>query len=394
MSITEILKETFGYDEFRHHQESIIENVIAGKDTLAVMPTGGGKSLCYQIPAIAADGVTIVISPLISLMKDQVTQLEARNVPSVMLNSSIKAEEYKESADRVRRGDVKLIYMAPETILLDKTTEMLEHVKVSYIAVDEAHCISEWGHEFRPSYRQLIQLREMHPDATCIALTATATARVRKDICKILGINDDSEFISSFDRPNLHISVKKKQEGWGQVFSFIRDKKGKCGIIYCSSRKKTEALAEALQGRGYSAIAYHAGLGTKLREENQERFMNGDVNIIVATIAFGMGIDKPDVRWILHYDIPSNIESYYQQIGRAGRDGNDSECKLLFGKKDIGIIRWFHNKLPPGEKKIASGQLNTLINYCETKKCRRRPLMNYFGEKYTQPNCGNCDACI
>lgn len=394
MSIAEILKETFGYDEFRHHQESIIENVIAGKDTLAVMPTGGGKSLCYQIPAIAANGVTIVISPLISLMKDQVTQLEARNVPSVMLNSSIKAEEYKESADRVRRGDVKLIYMAPETILLDKTTEMLEHVKVSYIAVDEAHCISEWGHEFRPSYRQLIQLREMHPDATCIALTATATARVRKDICKILGINDDSEFISSFDRPNLHISVKKKQEGWGQVFSFIRDKKGKCGIIYCSSRKKTEALAEALQSSGYNAIAYHAGLGSGKREENQEKFMSGDVDIIVATIAFGMGIDKPNVRWILHYDIPSNIESYYQQIGRAGRDGNDSECQLLFGKKDIGIIKWFHNKLPASEKKVASAQLNTLINYCETKKCRRRPLLNYFGETYNQLNCGKCDACI
>jgi ATP-dependent DNA helicase RecQ len=317
-----ILKETFGYDDFLPRQKEVIENVLQKKDTLAVMPTGGGKSLCYQIPALLQPGLTVVVSPLIALMKDQIDQLKQLGIPAVTLNSSLAASEYFKNTEKVLKGHSKLIYMAPETLRTDRISSLLENVKVDLLVVDEAHCISEWGHDFRPEYREIINVRKSLKNVTCLALTATATQKVRADIKKSLGFTDHNEFLSSFDRKNLIIEVVDKTNAVAQAVEMIEQYPGRPGIIYCFSRNQVDGLADELIRRKYSALPYHAGLDDAQRKKNQDAFIRDDVNIIVATVAFGMGINKPDVRYVLHYDLPKSLEGYYQEIGRAGRDGH------------------------------------------------------------------------
>ena len=389
------LKETFGYDTFRPLQEDIISQVLKRKDALVIMPTGGGKSLCYQIPALIFDGLTVVVSPLISLMKDQVEQLREFDINAVHLNSSLSPEAYGYNRRQVLNGKAKLLYIAPETLLMDKTRELLENIKVDLFAVDEAHCISEWGHDFRPDYRELARVRkEIFPDATCMALTATATPRVREDIKKTLEFGESEEFIASFDRPNLFLKIADKEDATNQVLDFLYTRKNQSGIIYCISRRQVDELYQALDDEGYSVKPYHAGLSDRDRAINQRQFIRDDVQIIVATIAFGMGINKPNVRFVMHYDMPQNIEQYYQQIGRAGRDGLRSDCVMLFSYNDRHKIKYFINKKEGQEKEIAEKHLDDLVKFIETKKCRRIPLMKYFGEKYTKDECGMCDNCL
>ncbi|HAW80057.1 MAG TPA: hypothetical protein DCX27_10335, partial [Balneola sp.] len=326
-----ILKETFGYEDFRLQQEQAINQVLHKKDALVIMPTGGGKSICYQIPAMMFDGLTIVISPLISLMKDQVDQLREYGIDAVYLNSSLRPEVYDFNVRKIISGKVKMLYVAPETLMMEKTREMLSNLKVDCFTIDEAHCISEWGHDFRPEYRQIAALREDFPDAVCMALTATATPRVQEDIKNILKFDDSEEFISSFDRDNLFLKVVDKKDPVNQLLDFLFTRKKQSGIIYCFSRRQVDELSETLEDEGYSVKPYHAGLSDGMRAGNQRAFIKDDVQIIVATIAFGMGINKSNVRFIVHYDMPQNIESYYQQIGRAGRDGLRADCLLLYG---------------------------------------------------------------
>lgn len=389
------LKGTFGYDSFRPLQEDIISQAVQKKDALVIMPTGGGKSLCYQIPALLFDGLTIVVSPLISLMKDQVEQLREYDINAVHLNSSLSPEAYGYNRRQVLQGKAKLFYIAPETLLMDKTKELLANIKVDLFAVDEAHCISEWGHDFRPDYRQLASVRkELFPDAVCMALTATATPRVREDIKKTLEFKDSEEFIASFDRPNLFLKIVDKEDPLNQVLDFLYTRKKQSGIIYCISRRQVDELAQALDDEGYSVRPYHAGLSDRNRAINQRQFIRDDVSIIVATIAFGMGINKPNVRFVMHYDMTQNIESYYQQIGRAGRDGLRSDCVMLFSYADTQKIKYFINKKEGQEKEVAEEHLKELLKFIETKKCRRIPLMKYFGEKYPREECGMCDNCL
>ncbi len=389
------LKETFGYDTFRPLQEDIISQTLKRKDALVIMPTGGGKSLCYQIPAILFDGLTVVVSPLISLMKDQVEQLREYDINAVHLNSSLSPEAYGYNRRQVLQGKAKLLYIAPETLLMDKTKELLENIKVDLFAVDEAHCISEWGHDFRPDYRELATVRkEIFPDATCMALTATATPRVREDIKKTLEFGESEEFIASFDRPNLFLKIADKDDATNQVLDFLYTRKNQSGIIYCISRRQVDELYQALEDEGYSVKPYHAGLSDRDRAINQRQFIRDDVQIIVATIAFGMGINKPNVRFVMHYDMPQNIEQYYQQIGRAGRDGLRSDCVMLFSYNDRHKIKYFINKKEGQEKEIAEKHLEDLVKFIETKKCRRIPLMKYFGEEYPKDECGMCDNCL
>ena len=386
-----ILKETFGYDEFRLQQEAAITQILNKKDALVIMPTGGGKSLCYQIPALIFDGLTIVVSPLISLMKDQVEQLREYDIPSVFLNSSLRPEAYEYNVKKVMSGEAKLLYVAPETLLMDKTREMLNDINVDCFTIDEAHCISEWGHDFRPEYRQLSQVRKEFPNAVCVALTATATPQVQKDISKTLEFSDSESFLSSFDRPNLFLKIVDKKDGENQLLDFLYTRKNQSGIIYCFSRRQVDELSELLMEEGYSVRPYHAGLMPRDRAVNQRAFIRDDVRIIVATIAFGMGINKPNVRFVVHYDMPQNIESYYQQIGRAGRDGLRSDCVLLFSYSDIHKIKYFINKKKDKEKLVAEKHLDQLVKFLETQTCRRKPLMEYFGETYTEEKCNMCD---
>ncbi len=388
-----ILKQVFGYEDFRPLQEQIIENVLARKDTLVIMPTGGGKSICYQIPALIMEGLTVVISPLISLMKDQVEQLRAVGVEAACLNSSLAAQEYSENFAMVKSGQARLLYVAPETLLTARIGALLDSVQVDCFTIDEAHCISEWGHDFRPEYRQLVQVRTRYPKAVCIALTATATPRVRKDIISSLGFQTSMEFIASFNRPNLLLRVVPKASPVMQAIEFLKGFSGRSGIIYCISRKQGDELAEILAQEKFSVLPYHAGLEDWERKRNQERFIRDEVQIIVATIAFGMGINKPNVRFILHFDLPQNIESYYQQIGRAGRDGLRAECLLLFGYGDILKINYFIEQKEGSEHQIAKGHLAAMISYAETELCRRTPLLEYFGEESNKA-CGTCDNCI
>lgn len=389
------LKETFGYDTFRPLQEDVISQSLKRKDALVIMPTGGGKSLCYQIPALLFDGLTVVVSPLISLMKDQVEQLREYDINAVHLNSSLSPEAYGYNRRQVLQGKAKLLYIAPETLLMDKTKELLEDIDVDLFAVDEAHCISEWGHDFRPDYRELATVRkELFPDATCMALTATATPRVRKDIMKTLEFKDSEEFIASFDRPNLFLKIADKDDATNQVLDFLYTRKNQSGIIYCISRRQVDELYQELDDEGYSVKPYHAGLSDRDRAINQRQFIRDDVQIIVATIAFGMGINKPNVRFVMHYDMPQNIEQYYQQIGRAGRDGLRSDCVMLFSYNDRHKIKYFINKKEGQEKEIAEKHLDDLVKFIETKKCRRIPLMKYFGEEYPKEECGMCDNCL
>ena len=389
-----ILKNTFGYDTFRPLQREVIENVLAGRDTLAVMPTGGGKSLCYQIPALLLNGLTVVVSPLISLMKDQVEQLRAFGVPSLFLNSSLSPQAYQENMEYVRNGEVKLLYLAPETLLTPRILALLDSVQVDLLTIDEAHCISEWGHDFRPEYRQLVAVRRRFPEAVCLALTATATSRVRQDIRGTLKFTTTNEFIASFNRQNLYIEVAHKQDAFAQTVQMLERYRDQSGIVYCFSRKQVDELAGYLASKGYSVRPYHAGLEDSERRRNQEAFIRDDAQIIVATIAFGMGINKPDVRFVIHFDLPKSIEGYYQEIGRAGRDGLPAHCLLLYSYADVAKLSYFIDQKSGAEKRVAIEHLNAIVRFAEDEiGCRRKPLLNYFGESVSADNCSNCDNC-
>ena len=394
-----LLKQIFGYDAFRPLQAEVMGNVLDRRDTLAIMPTGSGKSLCYQIPALLFDGLTVVVSPLISLMQDQVEALRDADVAAAYLNSTLALHEYSMIVDQVRQGQIKLLYVAPETLLLPATLALLDACRVDCLTIDEAHCISQWGHDFRPEYRQLVDVRRRLPDAVCIAVTATATPRVQADIKQSLGFGESDTFLASFDRPNLFLGVQPRQDGPGQVLSFIEDHKEQSGIIYCSTRKEVDSLANILKMRGVSVLPYHAGLDSRTRAQNQRAFVRDQVSVMVATVAFGMGIDKPDVRFIIHYNLPKDLESYYQQIGRAGRDGLRADCLLLFSYADLRTIRFFIDQQAPDEQRGASIRLSAMVGFGETDECRRNPLLGYFGETYENgkggddTGCAMCDNC-
>ena len=389
----QLLKRVFGYDQFRPLQEEIITHLLNKQDVLAIMPTGSGKSICYQLPALIFPGLTVVVSPLISLMEDQVAQLQEVGVTAVYLNSTLTAVEYQQTIANILSGAVKLLYVAPETLLKTDVSALLNQVQVDCLTIDEAHCISEWGHDFRPEYRQMIAVREQLPEAVCIAVTATATDRVREDIKTNLGINAAGEFIASFNRENLFLAVEPKQDGLMQVYTFINDHKGEAGIVYCSTRKQVDSLTEYLQVQGWPALPYHAGLDDHTRRQNQRRFILEEGIIMVATVAFGMGINKSNVRYILHYDLPKNLESYYQQIGRAGRDGLRADCLLLFGYSDVQTINYFINQESEELQLGARMRLDAMLAFAESTQCRRRPLLNYFGEQFDINNCEICDNC-
>ncbi len=388
-----ILKNVFGYDTFRPLQAEVINSVLAKKDTLVIMPTGGGKSLCYQIPSLLFSGLTVVISPLIALMKDQVDQMQRAGVKAVMLNSALESRDYRRNMAQIRSGAARLLYVAPETLVLPRTIDLLSDIAVDCLAIDEAHCISEWGHDFRPEYRQLVQIREKFPAAVCTALTATATPRVRKDIQTTLGFKHTDTFVGSFDRKNLFLQIVPKNNPMARIQRMIEKYPDQAGIIYCATRRQVDELALALQDNGVSALPYHAGLSDGQRRENQERFIRDDTRIIVATIAFGMGIDKPDVRFVIHYDMPKNIESYYQEIGRAGRDGLPADCLLLFGYADVYKIKHFIQQKTTAERRVANIHLNAFLRFAEWQGCRRVPLLQYFGEPPESDHCDRCDNC-
>lgn len=389
-----LLKQIFGYDEFRPLQAEAIHNILNKNDTLVILPTGGGKSLCYQIPALIFENLTVVISPLISLMQDQVEQLSEMEVKAVLLNSSLPQEQYRHNIALIRNRRAKLLYIAPESLLKGSILELLTSVGVDCLAIDEAHCISEWGHDFRPEYKQLIAVRERFPKAVCAALTATATERVRSDIMQSLRFETGSrEFIGSFNRENLFLSVLPKEQPLGQLLKVLENYKNDSGIIYCQTRKQVDDIYTTLEGRGFSVKPYHAGLGDTDRRRHQESFIKDDVRIIVATVAFGMGINKSNVRFVFHFDMPKNIESYYQEIGRAGRDGIASECVLLFSYGDIQKVKYFIKDKSESEKRIAVLQLNRMVQYAETDVCRRINLLEYFGEKVSFTACNMCDNC-
>ena len=388
-----ILKNVFGYENFRPLQKEIIEHILNKKDTLVIMPTGGGKSLCYQIPALIFNGLTVVVSPLISLMKDQVEQLNELGVSAVMLNSTLSPEDYQINNAKISNGKVRLLYVAPETLMMERTIDLLSKVNVDCITVDEAHCISEWGHDFRPEYRDISKIRKQFNGAVLLGFTATATPHVQDDIAKNLELKTHRKFVASFDRKNLHIQIAAKYDPFSQTINFLEEHKDQSGIIYCFSRKQVDELYEELHARKYSVRPYHAGLSDADRAKSQELFIKDDIQIIVATIAFGMGINKPNVRFVVHYDLPKNIESYYQEIGRAGRDGLTAHCLLLFGYGDIRKINYFIDQKEEKEQRIAKMHLESLIRFAESPFCRRIPLLGYFGENYSIDNCGMCDNC-
>ncbi len=389
-----MLKKHFGFDSFLPFQEDIVADVLQKKDVLVVLPTGAGKSLCYQLPALELPGTALVISPLISLMKDQVSSLERRDIAAAYLNSSQGVKETREVKQKVLDGKIRLLYVAPERIMKDGFLDFLSDVSVSFVAIDEAHCISEWGHDFRPEYRKLGTLREAFPRVPFIALTATATKKVRDDIKNQLRFVDYAEHAGSFDRKNLTYHIRAKQNTYYHIVSYIEDHPNVSGIIYCHSRNSTEKMASDLLRDGIDAVPYHAGLPQKERTENQERFQKGDAKIIVATIAFGMGIDKQDVRFVIHYDLPKNIEGYYQETGRAGRDGKPSDCILFFSYSDKMKHEFFINQMKnPNRAAVAQYQLEKMVDFCTSSECRRKMLLGYFGETYRNENCGACDIC-
>ena len=387
------LREVFGYSSFRALQEEALKRILIKKDTLVIMPTGGGKSLCYQIPALLFPGLTIVVSPLIALMKDQVEALQKRGIPAYFLNSTLDLAEYEEIILRLYRGDIRLLYIAPETLMKPSIRGMLCSLAVDCLAIDEAHCISEWGDEFRPEYRQLYQVRKAFPDAVCVALTATATPAVQRDICDSLRLPVGGIVLDSFDRPNLFLAVGEKFDIFTQASMFIRRREGVSGMIYRFSRREVEALAMALQDEGLSVAAYHAGLDEETRSAVQEQFIRGEVDVIVATVAFGMGIDKPDVRFVLHADLPKSMEQYYQQIGRAGRDGKRADCVLLYEQNDMEKLSFLMRGKTPEEQEKMMATCQDMWDFAQVKTCRRVHLLNYFQESY-KPPCGMCDNCL
>src|SRR5438067_1204131 len=382
MDLPSSLKKHFGYDEFRPLQEEIVKDALAGRDVFVLMPTGGGKSLCFQLPALLRDGLTIVVSPLISLMKDQVDALQTSGIAATFLNSTLDRHEAVERLRGLNRGEYRLLYVAPERLMLDGFLERALNWNIAQIAIDEAHCISEWGHDFRPEYRELKKLRDVFPDLPIMALTATATERVRGDIIKQLKLRDPRCYVASFNRPNLTYRVVAKSSAYQQVLDFIRGHPNESGIVYCASRKSTDALAEKLTKDGIKALPYHAGMEPRERTRNQEAFLRDDARVITATIAFGMGINKPNVRFVIHHDLPKNIEGYYQETGRAGRDGLPSECVLLFSVGDVVKQRRFIEEKSGSEQRIAHEQLRIMVAYAETRHCRRATLLRYFGETW------------
>lgn len=383
----QILKSVFGYSEFRQGQKEIIQNILDGRDTLAVMPTGGGKSLCYQIPALIFDGLTVVVSPLISLMQDQVGALLENGVDAAFLNSTLTLEEYKKTVRAIKSGETKLLYLSPEALATERVKSILSEadVPVSCVTIDEAHCISEWGHDFRPDYMEIAAFRSRFKDAVCLALTATATKQVQADIVKNLKLKNPAVLVASFNRSNIFLDVQPRTDGLAQVLEFLSDHKGESGIIYCLSRKEVDSITQELQERGISAMAYHAGLTDQERADHQNKFIKSQVDVIVATVAFGMGINKPDVRFVIHYALPKSIEEYYQEIGRAGRDGLPSEALLLYSAGDIHRIRFFFKDKSDDESFKAEKLLQAMIDYAQCRTCRRKFLLNYFGEEYTPP---------
>ena len=390
------LKEYFGFSSFKGNQEAVIRNVLEGKDTFVLMPTGGGKSLCYQLPAMLMEGVAIVISPLIALMKNQVDAMRTFSAESGIahfLNSSLNKTAVAQVRADVLAGKTKLLYFAPESLTKEDNVAFLHKIKVSFYAIDEAHCISEWGHDFRPEYRRIRPIINEIGAAPLIALTATATPKVQLDIQKNLGMSDASVFKSSFNRPNLYYEIRPKGDVDRDIIRFIKQNEGKSGIIYCLSRKKVEELTELLVANGIRALAYHAGMDAATRAANQDDFLMERVEVIVATIAFGMGIDKPDVRYVIHYDIPKSLEGYYQETGRAGRDGGEGYCLTFYSYKDIQKLEKFMQGKPIAEQEIGKLLLLETVSYAESSMCRRKTLLHYFGEDYTEDNCGNCDNC-
>ena len=390
-----ILKTRFGFDEFLPLQSEIIDTVLAGQDSLVLMPTGGGKSLCYQLPALMLGGTTLVISPLIALMKDQVDALNESGIPAGYINSTLTEEEAWQVTSAARNGELALLYAAPERLARDGFRNFLRQIGITLIAVDEAHCISEWGHDFRPDYRNLRWLRDEFASTPVIALTATATGRVRNDIISQLGLQNGRVFVSSFNRGNLTYTVRPKSEAWGATLSLFEARSGQSAIIYCATQQETENLAAGLSDRGINARAYHAGLDPATRRRTQEDFQRDRISVVVATIAFGMGIDKPDVRLVIHDSMPKSVEGYYQETGRAGRDGLPADCVLFYAYADKAKQDYFINQMnDAAEQRIAREQLSRMVDYAQLADCRRRYLLRYFGEELPEQNCGACDVCL
>jgi len=396
-SLRDYLKQFFGFSNFKAQQEEIIKNVLNGKDTFVIMPTGGGKSLCYQLPALLSDGVAVIVSPLIALMKNQVDIMRTfgtKDEIAHFLNSSLSKSQINKVKEEVLRGDTKLLYVAPESLAKDLNVAFFKKVKISFFAIDEVHCISEWGHDFRPEYRRLRPLIEQIGRVPIIALTATATPKVQEDIIKNLDIQGAAVFKSSFNRPNLYYEVRTKHNAVKEIIKFIRQNTGKSGIVYCLSRKKVEELAQTLQVNGIKALPYHAGMDKPTRDQTQDKFLMEGIDVMVATIAFGMGIDKPDVRFVIHYDIPKSLESYYQETGRSGRDGGEGKCITYYSYEDVKKLEKFLKDKPVAEQEIGKQLIQETLAFAESSVCRRKMLLHYFGETYHEKNCGNCDNCL
>ncbi|MGX5219847.1 MULTISPECIES: DNA helicase RecQ [Pseudomonas] len=390
-----ILKDIFGYDSFRGRQEAIIQRVASGGDALVLMPTGGGKSLCFQVPALMRDGLAVVVSPLIALMDDQVATLDELGVAAVALNSTLSSDAQRDIADRIRRGEVKMLYLAPERLVQPRMLAFLQRLEIALFAIDEAHCVSQWGHDFRPEYLQLGQLAEYFPQVPRIALTATADMRTREEIINRLHLQDAERFLSSFDRPNIFYRIVPKEQPRKQLLGFLAARKGDAGIVYCLSRKKVDEVAAFLSAQGFPALPYHAGLPSELRAYHQKRFLNEEGLIMVATIAFGMGIDKPNVRFVAHLDLPKSLEAYYQETGRAGRDGLPADAWMAYGLQDVLLLKQMLNNSDGDErhKRIEQHKLDAMLALCEETRCRRQVLLGYFDEVLEKP-CGHCDNCI